>query len=153
MTKQIENFVEENITGQSKQVALDFIAFLRKNKVEFYKDDNGYWKDKLYFWVKLGEACLCFIAINNPDEPENLWTVWSDDCRAYEADISEENIKHVAWKYIDFCVHCGSCSGGRQKIVFGKVFEDVCGCTFRVDNPNAEDLPFLKKMIEIRINE
>lgn len=34
-----------------------------------------------------------------------------------------------------------------------KEFDDICGCTFRIDNPRAEDLLFLKKMVEIRINE
>ena len=48
MTKQIENHIEENLTGQLKQVALDFVAFLRKNNVEFYRDICDCWKDKLY---------------------------------------------------------------------------------------------------------
>ena len=46
-----------------------------------------------------------------------------------------------------------SCGGGKTKNIFGKVFDDVCGCTFRVDNATQSDLPFLKKMIELRIAE
>lgn len=150
MTKQIEDYVKEYLDGQARQNALDFIAFLRSSGFDFYKDNNGYWKDKVYYWVKLGEERLCFIAIKDPEEPENLWTVWSDDSSAYEADIPEEDVKHIAWEHIDFCAHCGSCSGGKRKTVFGKTFDDVCGCTFRVDDPSARDLLFLKKMIEIR---
>ena len=150
VTKQIEDFVEEPLEGQARQNALDFIAFLRNHGVAFYRAHNGYWKTKVDYWVKLGEECLCFIAIQNPDEPENSWTVWSDACSAYESDIPEEDIKHIAWEHIDFCAHCGSCSGGKRKTVFGKTFDDVCGCTFRVDDPSARDLLFLKKMIEIR---
>lgn len=41
----------------------------------------------------------------------------------------------------------------KQKNIFGKVFDDVCGCTFRIDNSTQSDLPFLKKMIELRIAE
>ena len=41
----------------------------------------------------------------------------------------------------------------RHKIIFGKVFDDVCGCTFRIDNPKREDLSFLKEMAKIRIKE
>ena len=55
--------------------------------------------------------------------------------------------------YVDHCGKCGSCGGGKHKIVFGKHFDNVCGCTFRVDNPTAFDLPFLKKMVELRKNE
>ena len=153
VTKQIENYVEENLTGKLKQVALDFIAFLRKSNVEFYKDTCDCWNDKLYYWVKLGEEVLCFIAIKDPDEPEIFWTVWSDDCNAYEADILEDDIRCIGWEHIDFCGHCGSCGGGKQKTIFGKEFDGVCGCTFRVDNPTVEDLPFLKRMVEIRRND
>lgn len=94
-----------------------------------------------------------FIAIKDPDEPKNLWTVWSDDSKAYEASDVEEEIKNIAWNYVDHCGKCGSCGGGKHKVVFGKHFDSVCGCTFRVDNPTAFDLPFLKKMVELRKNE
>lgn len=61
----------------------------------------------------------------------------------------EAELKDIAWKHIDFCHHCGSCSGGRKKTIFGKDFDDVCGCTFRIDNPDRDDLPFIKKMVEV----
>lgn len=81
-------------------------------------------------------------------EPQNLWTVWSDDIKSEwldKCDVNDE-IKKLAWKYVDHCGHCGSCKGGRRKVVFGREFEAVCGCTFRVDNPTVEDLPFLKEI-------
>ena len=77
----------------------------------------------------------------------------SDDCNLYEADILEEDIKRVGWEHIDFCGHCGSCDGGKPKIVFGKAFNVVCGCTFRIDNPAINELPFLRRMVEIRIRD
>lgn len=149
MEKQIENYVEENLTGEARQTALEFIHYLRANELEFIKD-SGYWKDKIYYLIKFRNECVCFIAIKDPDEPQNLWTVWSDDSRAYEDSSVEEEIKNIAWKYVDYCANCGSCGGGKRKIVFGKSFERVCGCTFRVDNPKAGDLPFLKKMVKLR---
>ena len=149
MAKQIENYVEENLTGEARQTALEFIDYLRTNEYEFIKD-NGYWKDKIYYLIKFRDECVCFVAIKDPDEPENLWTIWSDDSRAYEDDSVEEDIKSIAWQYIDYCVNCGSCGGGKHKIVFGKNFEKVCRCTFRVNNPKANDLSFLKKIVDLR---
>ncbi len=64
-----------------------------------------------------------------------------------------EEIKETAWKHVDHCGRCGSCVGGRRKVIFGKEFSDVCGCTFRVDNPDSDGLLFLEKMVEIRIKE
>lgn len=152
MCKQIENYIEENLTDEAKQTALDFVTFLRINKLEFIKD-NGYWKDKIYYMLKYKDAYVCFIAIKDPDEPENLWTIWSDDSNAYEDSNVDDCIKSVAWNYVDHCGNCGSCSGGKRKTIFGKSFERVCGGTFRVDNAKPSDLPFLEKMIDLRIKE
>ena len=38
-------------------------------------------------------------------------------------------------------------------MIFGKEFDKVCGCTFRIDNPNSEDLKFMKIMVQIRKKE
>lgn len=141
MTKQIETYINENLCGNMKQTALDFVKHLRKNGLTFYRDNCDCWKDKIYYWVKLGDECVCFIAIADPDEPDNLWTVWSDDCKAYaDASVSDE-IKNVGWQYVDHCGNCGSC-GGKEKNIFGKSFPRVCGCTFRIDNATQEELPF-----------
>lgn len=151
--KQIENYIEEYLKGGMKQTAVSFVKYLRDNNVTFYKDTCNCWKDKIYYWVKIGEDCVCFIAIADPDEPDNLWTVWSDESKMYDDPSVEKEIKTVAWNYVDRCGNCGSCGGGKQKIIFGKVFTRVCGCTFRVDNADKNDLPFLKMMVELRIKE
>lgn len=153
MTKQIEDYIRENLMGETQATALEFVVFLRSNDIEFYRDNAPCWKDKIYYWLKYKEKCVAFIAIKDPDEPENYWTVWSDDCQAFAEDILEDDIKNIAWKHVDFCGHCGSCSGGKRKKIFGKEFAGVCGCTFRVDNPQLRDLPFLTKMVELGILE
>ena len=151
--KQIESYITENLNGEAQHTALEFVTFLRKDGIEFYKDNCDRWKDKIYYWLKFKNECVAFIAVKDPDEPDNLWTVWSDDCKAYESDIPDEDIKNVAYKHIDFCGHCGSCAGGKRKTVFGKAFDGVCGCTFRIDNPTEKEIPFLKQMVIIRKNE
>lgn len=153
MTKQIETYIEEHLSGNMKQTTMDFVKHLRKNDLTFYRDTCDCWKDKIYYWVKFGNECVCFIAIADPDEPDNLWTVWSDDCKAYEdASVSDE-IKNIGWQYVDHCGNCGSCGGGKEKIIFGKSFPRVCGCTFRIDNAVQTDLLFLKEMVDLCIKE
>ncbi len=148
-SKTIEDYINDNLTDEAKSIALDFVSFLRENDIEFYKDNGTSWKDKIYYHLKFNGKFVGFIALKNPDEPENMWTVWSDDCKAFEYGNIDDKIKETAYKHIDFCGKCGSCGGGRKKIIFGKEFNKVCGCTFRTDNPNKEDLPFLKKTIEL----
>ena len=151
----IEDYIDRELTSEEHKVAVEFIRFLRDNQLEFYKDNCAYWKDKIYYWVKYVDECVCFISIKNPEEESNHWTVWSADMgsEGLENNLADDEVKELAWKYVDHCGHCGSCGGGRHKVVFGKEFNDVCGCTFRIDNPGKEDLKFLKTMVEIRLKE
>lgn len=151
----MKDYVCKELSLDEQEIALDFVQYLEEKSLIFYKDHGGYWRDKIYYWVKYKDKCVCFIAIKNPDEPDNHWTIWSDDMGSewLENDLNENEFKEVAWKHIGHCGHCGSCSGGRRKVIFGKEFTDVCGCTFRIDNPCRDDLMFLKRMIEIRMKE
>lgn len=151
----IELDIHRELIQEEQEIALEFVRFLKDNHLSFHKDNEAYWKDKIYYWVKRGEACVCFIVIKNPDEVGNQWTVWSDDMSSkwIEKDDVDAEMKETAWKYVDHCGHCGSCGGGRYKVIFGKEFDDVCGCIFRIDNPKYEDLVFLKKMVELRVKE
>lgn len=153
MTKQIEEYIKDNLIGETQTTALEFVTFLRSNNIEFYKDDGSCWKNKIYYWLKFKNECVAFIAIKDPDEPDNLWTIWSDDSPAYEDAFVSDDIKNVGWQYVDHCGNCGSCGGGKEKIIFGKSFPRVCGCTFRIDNATQEELPFLKTMVGLRMKE
>ncbi len=147
----IEEFISRELTNRDKDIAMSFVKFLRENEMSFVRDMD-FWKDKIYYLVKFQNKCACFISINDPDETENRWTVWSDDMDSDFIDTVqiEEMLKKSAWKHVDHCGSCGSCGGGRRKNIFGRIFDNVCCCTFRIDNPDYDDLEFMKKMIEIR---
>lgn len=132
---------------------MNFVDFLENNGLNFHRDSSECWSDKLYYWRKYKDACVCFISIKGPDEPQNLWAVWTDDIKSEWLDKCEVNDerKELAWKHIDHCVRCGSCRGGQRKVIFGRGYKTVCGCTFRVDNSSIEGLEFIKKILKLRI--
>ncbi len=152
--KNIKDYITEELHSEDQKVALDFVDFLHENNLDFIKD-NGYWKGKIYYLIKLKEDCVCFIAIKDPDEKENRWTVWSDNMSSdfLNNHQIDNHLKELAWKHVDLCGHCGSCGGGRNKAIFGKNFDNVCGCTFRFDNPDIIELSVIKEIIKIRISE
>ena len=153
MTKPMETYIAEHLSGEMKETALAFADFLKEQNLTFYRDTCECWKDKIYYWVKRNGECVCFIAVADPDEPENHWTVWSEDSSCYEnADVCGD-VRNTGWKYVGHCGNCGSCGGGKEKTIFGKRFPRVCGCTFRIDNAVREDLPFLKTMVNLRLDE
>lgn len=151
----IKDYINSELSLSDREIALKFVRFLEDKNLTFYKDNCDCWKDKIYYWVKLEDKCVCFIAVNDPDEADNRWTVWSDDMGSERLEKSPyaAEINETAWKHVDHCGNCGSCGGGRHKVIFGKEFNDVCCCTFRIDNPDSDDLLFLEKMTEIRIKE
>ena len=151
MNSEIKSHIEAHLTGGMRETALAFVEYLRAQGLSFCRDTGDCWRDKIYYWVQRGNECICFIAIADPDEPRNRWTVWSDDSPAYEDDTVPDGIKAVGWRHIGFCGSCGSCGGGRKKIIFGRKFSGVCGCTFRADNPAQEELTFLKEMVRLRL--
>ena len=115
----IEDYICEKLSLDEQKIALDFVDYLEKEKFIFVKD-NGYWKDKIYYLIKYKKEAICFIVIKDPEEPENHWTAWSDDMDSkWLKEISEdEEIKELAWKHVDLCGNCGSCSGGTRKVIF-----------------------------------
>ena len=151
----IEYYIQRELSPEEQEVAMDFVHFLKEKHLSFFKDNGAYWNDKIYYWVKQADACVCFIAIKNPEEESKHWTVWFADMDSgwLENESAGDEVKETAWKYVDHCKGCGSCGGGRKKVIFEKEFEDVCGCTFSIDNPKNEDLLFMKKMVEIRMKE
>lgn len=152
MSDLIEDCLKENLSAEEYIISLKLIAFCKGNGLEFVKD-NAYWKDKNYFYVKNKENCVLYISIKDPDEPENRWTIWTDDIGddLLNRLVVDDTLKEIAWQRIDHCGSCGSCGGGRHKIFFGNEFNDVCGCTFRFDNPNADDLMLIEKVIKMQI--
>lgn len=153
MQEQIEREISKNLTGEMRETALKFTAFLKSHGLMFHRDRSGDWAEKIYYWVRSDKNCVCFIAVKDPDEPENAWTVWSDDSAAYEEPLGDAGTSEIGLKYVNRCEKCGACGGGRVKTVFGKRISGVCMCTFRVDNADLNGLPFLKTMAELRLNE
>ena len=150
--KGIETYIEELLTGDKQNVALTFEAFLRANGFAFERG-GGYWADKWYWYVKYNNQFAGYIALNYPEGQMDSWTVWSDEYNTPSfADYPlDEETKQAAWAHIDICAHCGSCEQqGTCKRLFGRDFENVCGTTFRFDNPDADALACMQKLFLIR---
>ncbi len=151
----IKKIICKELIGDDQIVANKLVEFLQKHDFEFFRDEGDCWKDKIYYWIRYKNQCVCFISIKDHDEPDNRWTVWSDDiCSEYLNDNSiTESLKQLALKHVDECSRCGSCGGGKPKVIFGKEFYAVCGCTFRFDNPQINDLPFIEYMIKAKVKQ
>lgn len=144
MTKQIEDYINKSLTNESKATALELIAFLRKNNIKFYKDNDFCRKDKICYHLKFNNECIALISIKEPDK---TWTIWLNNLKFFNKDNIDNKIKNITWQNTTFCYHF--CDGRNKKNIFGKNFDEVYGCALRIDNPDINDLLFLKKIIEL----
>ncbi len=153
-SQSIKSHINNSLTGEGANNALDFVAYLEGQGMQFELSTTDYWRDKQYWYVKYHNEFVGFILLNgyNPvkdeTEPEG-WVFWSDNyTSSVFADFPlNESLKEVAYKHVDI----GTCGGGLTANLFGQVFTPVCnGTTFRFDNPNSEEIIVLKKLIDIR---
>ncbi|OGO91771.1 MAG: hypothetical protein A2Y17_13520 [Clostridiales bacterium GWF2_38_85] len=155
--QKIKSHIIDALTGDAQKNALEFFEYLTANEMLFEKG-KGYWEDKHYWMIKYKDKYVCFILINGSEdkigdktEPDG-WIIWSDDSDSdWFADFPLDNhLKKIAWENVDVCANCGSCSGGKNKTIFGKKFDNVCRTTFRFNNPSSPAMECLQKMVEIR---
>jgi ribosomal-protein-alanine N-acetyltransferase len=154
----METTIRTVLTDESQSVALDYVAHLRSNGVEFERG-GGYWADKNYYIARYNNEAVCFILINADEtngEPLGF-ILWSDDSphNSYANAPLDTLTKEITWQHVDICGNCGGCgnSGGSHKTILGKEFDNVCITTFRFDNPNVEETECAKKLIEIQIKD
>ena len=145
--------LQEKLSGEYLNAALQFTAYLAESRLQLKKDQSVFWREKQYYHVTHRDAFVCYLSIADPDDPEHAWTVFSVNSPSYATAEVPDDLREIAWQYMDLCRYCGSCGGGRPRTVFGRRFDEVCGCTFRVDNAGTADLPFLREMIRLRVQD
>jgi len=149
--QRIENFIIEHLDGDTQKNALEFVAYLRKNDMQFIRDKNGYWEDKLYWWIKYNEEIFCFILINGYEVGH--WVIWFEDggTDCFSDFPVDERTKEIAWANVD--IFKGDCGGGQceglRKVIFGKEFESLYRTLMCFTNPDAEAVECMKKLVEI----
>ena len=155
--QKIEYFINKILIGDAQKNALEFVAYLKVNEMLFERG-GGYWEDKFYWYVKYANETVCFVLIGSEEKPKeksDSWSIWSDDSdsNGFGDFPLDEQTKEIAWKHVDFCGHCGSCSGGTSKMIFGREFNNVCRTTMRFNTPDVETVEGMKKIFEIRKND
>ena len=149
----LRQVLQDKLSGDRLDAARQFSEFLEESELEIKKDQSLFWREKQYYHVTYRDSFVCYLSIADPDDAGCDWTVFSVNSPSYaSADVSED-LRGVAWRHVDLCRYCGSCGGGRPRTVFGRRFDEVCGCTFRVDNAGTAELPFLREMVRLRMQD
>lgn len=150
----ITKIVSNTFSSGLKESILDFLSYLNSDSLTFERL-SGYWENQFYYSVKYNNESVCYILLNGTGDEQQFapLTIWSDDSGSdwFKNYPLDNKFEEIAWENVDFCVNCGSCSGGTKKIVFGKEFNNICRTTFRFTNPNVEEFKIIKILINARI--
>lgn len=150
---EVENIVSNTFPQELKNNTLDILSFFKSESMDI-QQLFGYWHNQLYYSVNYQNECVCYILFNGTGDEKQFapLTIWTDDSGSkwYEHSELGNDGKIIAWKHIDYCVHCGSCKGGTRKVIFNKAFDDVCKTATRFTNPGKEEFSLIKKIILFR---
>jgi hypothetical protein len=148
--KTIEGVINDVLTGHAKENALSLIAHLRASgepgKFTFSlhdeNDDSG--------WVI---SNVGFMFIDGSEGFPGPWTLWMGEVTSTgeDSDISADaHIKEIAWSHIAPCNSCGGdCAPGVNAEIFGKSFENTCQAQLMFNDPDADTVDCMKKIIDI----
>lgn len=151
--EKMKTIVNDTFPLSLRENTLNFLTYLNENSIEFERL-SGYWKNQLYWMAKYNNECICYILLNGKGDEKQFFplTIWTDDSGSdwYSFCELSEKMKKLAHENVDYCVHCGSCSGGQEKIIFGKNFTNICKTVMRFTNPEKPVFDLIKILIEAR---
>jgi len=145
----IEDVIGDVLNGDTQKNALDFVAYLRENKL------NPAWSAKNVWTVSSKTYRVCFIRLHGAAEYHNLdvgcWNV-SPLIGEYDADSLSDELKEIVWTNTKNCQTCGQCAL-KLNAVFGKEFTNSCEGSILFVNPDSKAVECAKKLVELRRTE
>ena len=147
----IEDVISRQLEGSRQQNALDFVAYLRENKL------NPAWAATNAWWVNYKGKRLVSIRVRGI-HTDGMPLMYGLDPGSWHIghwlqgfdfpDSLHDALKQFIWANMQPCKHCMSCAPGHSGEFFGRKFETVC--YFRIENPDAEGLAFTKNLLECK---
>ena len=157
----IEEAINEYIEDENaKKITLDFIAWLRKNKMSPSWSARNYWKVSCYWKDSCNKSKLFLIRVNkNVVIIERFYRDFTGD---YQTFIINNNLQNLVCNNMTVCrrFESKSCTGcppspdftGISINICGKEIKNICrGVIMKFVNPDYETIEGIKKLVEYNI--
>jgi len=144
----IEDLVPDYLNDAMKQSALDFIVYLRVNKMQPVWQSTNTWranhKGQQVCTVRLSENSWCVA-------PRiSRWNKLISSYNMYEKQITEEGLKETVLANINYCRSCANCGPGWTMDFFGKDHENVChNVPVRYTDPGDTEIHCIKRILTL----
>jgi len=158
----IEEVIPEYLTGDNKQRALDFVAWLRANKMSpAWKITNG-WSNSsrgILYYIRLPLYDSHFRNLKQSDgiawEKSWVLTPYLHHIEQYEELIIKENLQDFILSGLHYCTPCPHRFCATEKTVFGNTIKNLCkgdlygGLALWYVNPSETELIQLKRLLKL----
>ena len=151
----IEDVIPEYLDGEVKALALDFVAWLRMNRMSPTWASGNSWKSSYK-----GKG-ICYVKLFTVDRGERNNFRWAisllfNDFHRYEQSVVNEGMHEIFTAKPWYCHGCGrpsgeSCGRKRDVVVGGKELIGVCGNNYLTwaNDPNETAVTGIKRLIEL----
>jgi len=152
---QVEEIIADVLSNEALENALDFVAFLRANKL------SPRWASLNSWAVSYKNQRVCYIRLSGTAPYHNLedgsWHInhvnygqtnlVGDDNGQL---ISDEKLKDMVWSNVKYCIKCYNCKAGNIVTVLGKQFDEVCHSWLMMKNPDVDAISCAKRIVLMR---
>ena len=147
-----EEKIKERLKGDAQNNAMDFVTFLRANKIslDYNTSESGYggWNGAVGGIV--GNS-IGYATFNGDEQGLGPWTFWFNSCDFEGSDSADDEFKNAIWAFASPCGKCHEnwkkCMGSGKRTILGKEFENQCHSPLMFTNPDAKTLENMKKFL------
>ncbi|MCL1788604.1 MAG: hypothetical protein FWG38_11510 [Defluviitaleaceae bacterium] len=146
----INDVIGDVLSGEKLQLALDFITYLKEQKLNLSWASANTWhvkyKGNVLLWIRLTGAEF-FTHRNHIENGSWMISPPFDGNDSYEEYQSDASFNTIVWNNINYCVGCIKCKPGNTYNILGKKFDNVCNGRIAFVNPDADAIDCVKKLI------
>ena len=151
----IENAINEQLAGEAKKDALDFIAFMREN--EFSCDWSNVDSDLLWTPTYKGEGFGNITVAPKWSQENDSFILWIGLVNDFEnIGSADDDLMEFAWAHVvnncpqeKYCKPPGCKNSKNYWKIFGKEYESTCHAPLAFFNPDAKAFKNIKKLLLI----
>ncbi|MDF2686985.1 MAG: hypothetical protein K0S55_2168 [Clostridia bacterium] len=145
---EIEDAILEQLDGDKQKLALDFVAWLRENKMTLrWAGFKNAWK------ANYKSKTICYVKLKSNESNEKKWVVYPylNHINQYEELIVTEDLQNIIWDNMFYCLSCRTPCNTTNITFLGKEIKGVCGGRQPVwfFEPDNATINCIKKLLEL----
>ena len=151
MKLKIEDEIPKFLDGEMKTAALDFIAYMRANKMPPSWLSGNSWKAN----HKGQNVCVVRLSEGSWRVVPRIsrWNKLISSYNLYEKELRGEGLLETVLENVNYCRLCANCGPGWEMEFFGDKYGNVChNVPVQYTDPGEAEIKCIKRVLELMRN-